>query len=61
VCAMVTSPARARATVTRGDKTYYFCSENCRDCFERDPDAYLGGGPLARAGEGRKGGSGGSA
>jgi len=42
VCAMVTSPARARARVTRAGKTYYFCSENCRDRFERDPDAYLG-------------------
>jgi len=60
VCAMVTSPARARATVTRGEQTYYFCSENCRDCFERDPDAYLGGGLLALPVEGRKGGSGGS-
>jgi NTE family protein len=41
VCAMVINPNRARAKVTRGDKTYYFCSENCRDRFERDPDAYL--------------------
>jgi len=35
VCAMVINPNRARAKVTRGDKTYYFCSENCRDLFER--------------------------
>lgn len=42
VCAMVINPARARATVTRGERTYYFCSPNCRDCFERDPDQYLG-------------------
>ena len=41
VCAMVINPNRARAKVTRGDKTYYFCSENCRDRFERDSDAYL--------------------
>jgi NTE family protein len=41
VCAMVISPARARATVLRGETTYYFCSPNCRDCFERDPDRYL--------------------
>ena len=42
VCAMVINPARARAKVIRGDKTYYFCSRNCRDRFDRDPDAYLG-------------------
>lgn len=41
VCAMVINPNRARAAVARGDKTYYFCSENCRDRFELDPDAYL--------------------
>lgn len=58
VCAMVTSPARARATVTRGEKTYYFCSENCRDCFERDPDAYLGGALLDLSGETRQGDTG---
>lgn len=43
VCAMVINPGRARATAIRGGQTYYFCSENCRECFERDPDAYLGG------------------
>jgi len=43
VCAMVINPGRARATATQGGQTYYFCSENCRECFERDPDAYVGG------------------
>jgi len=42
VCAMVINPTRARAQITRGEKTYYFCSGNCRDRFERNPDAYLG-------------------
>lgn len=42
VCAMVINPTRARAKVTRKHRTYYFCSRNCRDRFERDPDAYLG-------------------
>ncbi len=41
VCAMVISPARARATAVHGETTYYFCSPNCRDSFERDPDRYL--------------------
>ncbi|NNE17375.1 MAG: YHS domain-containing protein [Myxococcales bacterium] len=35
VCAMVINPRRARAQVTREGSTYYFCSENCRDLFER--------------------------
>lgn len=51
VCAMVINPGRARATTIRGDRTYYFCSENCRDCFERDPAAYLGGALLELGGE----------
>lgn len=42
VCGMVISPARARASVTHRATTYYFCSQNCADCFERGPDAYLG-------------------
>ena len=35
VCRMVISPGRARATITRDAVTYYFCSANCRDHFER--------------------------
>ena len=42
VCAMVISPARARATITHANKTYYFCSPNCRDCFVRESERYLG-------------------
>lgn len=42
VCGMVISPTRARASASHGDIAYYFCSPNCRDCFERDPDDYLG-------------------
>jgi NTE family protein len=41
VCKMMVSPARARARVQRDGRDYYFCSENCRDCFERDPRRYL--------------------
>lgn len=41
VCAMVISPARARATATHAGVTYSFCSPNCRDGFVRDPDHYL--------------------
>lgn len=42
VCAMVISPSRARATAQHAGTTYSFCSANCRDCFVRDPDHYLG-------------------
>jgi YHS domain-containing protein len=41
VCAMVINPARARATATYGDRTYYFCSPNCRDGFARCPTRFL--------------------
>ena len=51
VCSMVINPSRARATTTRRGQTYYFCSENCRECFERDPDAYLRGALLDLDGE----------
>ena len=40
VCGMVLSPGRARALIPRSGETYYFCSLNCRDCFERDPARY---------------------
>ncbi|NIV49587.1 MAG: YHS domain-containing protein [Gammaproteobacteria bacterium] len=33
---------RTRASASHGDIAYYFCSPSCRDCFERDPDDYLG-------------------
>jgi YHS domain-containing protein len=41
VCKMIVSPSRARAHLHRGNRDYFFCSENCRDCFERDPARYL--------------------
>lgn len=41
VCAMVISPARARAHVEYAGTTYYFCSANCGASFERNPRIYL--------------------
>lgn len=41
VCGMFVSPGRARACAAHLAKTYYFCSENCRDCFVRAPGRYL--------------------
>ena len=43
VCAMVIDPTRARAITIHRERTYYFCSENCRDRFEHDPSTYLRG------------------
>jgi NTE family protein len=40
VCRMAVSPGRARAQCERGGVTYYFCSVNCRDSFERHGDRY---------------------
>lgn len=41
VCGMVINPARARAHIDHRGVTYYFCSTNCRDCFERGAENYL--------------------
>lgn len=47
VCAMVISPGRARAKSEYEGVTYYFCSPNCRDRFEQEPDPYLRNAALA--------------
>ncbi len=41
VCHMSISLGRARATVESGGVTYYFCSRECRDSFERYRDRYV--------------------
>jgi NTE family protein len=41
VCRMAVSPARARARVDLDGVRYYFCSVNCRECFERHAERYL--------------------
>jgi Cu+-exporting ATPase len=41
VCRMAISPGRARGRIERGGVTYYFCSVNCRDSFERHGERYL--------------------
>jgi P-type Cu+ transporter len=42
VCGMRIDPEDAAATVEHDGKTYYFCSEVCRDVFVADPDSYSG-------------------
>lgn len=40
VCRMAISPRRARARTECGGITYYFCSANCHDSFERHGGRY---------------------
>lgn len=37
VCGMQIDPQTAGASVIYDDKTYFFCSENCKQQFERAP------------------------
>ena len=41
VCGMNVDPARAKATVERDGRTYYFCCEGCATKFRNDPEKYL--------------------
>ena len=42
VCYMQVVPAEAVASVQRGDRTYYFCSDACATAFADRPHAYAG-------------------
>jgi len=41
VCGMEVDPAKAAATVDFKGKTYYFCSNACREKFEASPEKYI--------------------
>lgn len=41
VCGMDVDPAKAVKKEHAG-KTYYFCSKNCKDKFDKDPAQYIG-------------------
>ena len=41
VCGMTVDPANARASASYADKTYFFCSERCRETFAANPSTYL--------------------
>lgn len=41
VCDMLVSRLTAVAHADHGKKTYYFCTQECRDAFVADPDKYL--------------------
>jgi P-type Cu+ transporter len=41
VCGMMVEPDTAAAKAEHGGKTYYFCSVDCKEEFEEDPESYL--------------------
>ena len=55
VCHMAVSPGRARAQLERDGVSYYFCSLNCRDSFERHGSRDAGARSSRRNGEPEQG------
>jgi Cu+-exporting ATPase len=47
VCGRELPDEDARWTASFGDDTYFFCSADCRDEFEREPEEYLDREPAA--------------
>ena len=41
VCGMALNPHEALAQTAHGGRVYYFCSENCRQKFDRQPQKYI--------------------
>jgi YHS domain-containing protein len=41
VCKMTVDEKKAAAKVEHMGKTYYFCSELCKQAFEKDPHKYM--------------------
>jgi YHS domain-containing protein len=41
VCGMHIEPQNAAAQTTYRDQTYYFCSQECKDKFDKEPQKYI--------------------
>lgn len=41
VCGMDVTPGMAAGTSTYQGETYYFCSLDCKETFEKDPERYV--------------------
>ena len=42
VCGMVVNPAKAVATTEYKEKTYYFCTSECKTAFDQRPEKFVG-------------------
>jgi YHS domain-containing protein len=42
VCGMDVNPANAPAQSNYRGRTFYFCSQDCKEQFEREPQRYVG-------------------
>ena len=40
VCGMKIDESEAKATAVHKGKTYYFCSESCKEQFDKKPEKY---------------------
>lgn len=41
VCGMEVEKTTAAASIVHDGRTYHFCSEGCRQEFEREPEKYV--------------------
>jgi len=41
VCKMNIEESKSAGTVVYKGETYYFCSTNCKDNFEKEPEKYI--------------------
>jgi len=48
VCLMAVTPTHAEAMIEYGGRSYYFCSEGCRDQFREHPQRFLNNAPGMR-------------
>jgi Cu+-exporting ATPase len=41
VCGMTVNPGRAAAVATYKGRSYFFCSDECKERFDADPEAFV--------------------
>ena len=54
VCGMSIDEDSAEATSTYQGKTYYFCSEDCKEIFDKEPETYVNQAETTSPGTGAK-------
>jgi len=50
VCGMKVNIDKTDLAITYNECRYYFCSDACREAFEKNPENYLTGKPVKRKG-----------